>query len=162
MLITQESHTFPLTYLNFISFFFFEGVAHLAEGSSQARNQSGAVAASRHHSHSNVGPEPRLPPTPQAYGNARSLAHWARPGIKLKSSWILVRFITAEPPRELPSFYFCCLKFKNLNKDNMLVPHDLHAQISRYWMETFFLLSCSLLLFFPSSFIEIELTHSTV
>ena len=30
-----------------------------------------------------------------------SLTHWARPGIELKSSWILVRFITAEPRREL-------------------------------------------------------------
>ena len=66
---------FPRNLPKFYFFFFFEGVAHLAEGSSQARNPTGAVAASRHHSHSNVGPEPRLPPTPQAYGNARSLAH---------------------------------------------------------------------------------------
>ena len=36
-----------------------------------------------------------------AYGNARSLTHWARPGIEPASSWILVRFISAEPQREL-------------------------------------------------------------
>ena len=31
------------------------------------------------------------------HGNAQSLTHWARPGIEPKSSWILVRFVTAEP-----------------------------------------------------------------
>ena len=28
-----------------------------------------------------------------AYGNARSLTHWARPGIEPASSWFLVRFV---------------------------------------------------------------------
>ena len=28
------------------------------------------------------------------HGNTGSLTHWARPGIKLASSWILVRFLT--------------------------------------------------------------------
>ena len=32
-----------------------------------------------------------------AHGNARSLTHWARPGIEPKSSWILVGFVTTEP-----------------------------------------------------------------
>ena len=44
-----------------------------------------------------------------SYGNTRSLIHWASPGIKPKSSWILVRFITIEPQWELPkvwTFYF--------------------------------------------------------
>ena len=36
-----------------------------------------------------------------AHGNARSLAHWARPGIKPASSWILVRFTSTEPWQEL-------------------------------------------------------------
>ena len=36
-----------------------------------------------------------------AHSNATSLTHWARPGIKPASSWILVRFITAEPQQEL-------------------------------------------------------------
>ena len=37
-----------------------------------------------------------------AHGNAVSLIHWARPGIKPVSSWILVRFVSTEPQRELP------------------------------------------------------------
>ena len=41
-----------------------------------------------------------------AHGNTRSLTHWKRPGIEHASSWILVRFISAEPWRELP-----CLSF---------------------------------------------------
>ena len=32
-----------------------------------------------------------------AHGNAGSLTHKARPGIKPKSSWILVGLVTAEP-----------------------------------------------------------------
>ena len=37
-----------------------------------------------------------------AHSNAESLTHWVRPGIDPSSSWILVRFITAEPKQELP------------------------------------------------------------
>ena len=37
-----------------------------------------------------------------AHGNARSLTHWARPGIEPKSSGILVRFVSAVPQQELP------------------------------------------------------------
>ena len=36
-----------------------------------------------------------------ASSNARSLTHWARPGIKPTSSWILVGFISPVPWREL-------------------------------------------------------------
>ena len=35
-----------------------------------------------------------------AHGNARSLTHWWRPGIKPASSWILVRFVSTEPWQE--------------------------------------------------------------
>ena len=42
----------------------------------------------------------------RAHGNAGSLTHWASPGIKHTSSWILVRFVTAGPPWELPKFIF--------------------------------------------------------
>ena len=38
-----------------------------------------------------------------AHGKARSLTHWARPGIEPASSWILVGFITTEPWWELLS-----------------------------------------------------------
>ena len=35
------------------------------------------------------------------HGNAGSLIHWVRPGIESESSWILGRFISAEPRWEL-------------------------------------------------------------
>ena len=49
-----------------------------------------------------------------AHCNAGSLTHWLRPGIESASSWMLVRFVSAEPRQELPftSFYF-----RNRNKD---------------------------------------------
>ena len=33
-----------------------------------------------------------------ARGNTGSLTHWARPGSKPGSSWVLLRFISSEPP----------------------------------------------------------------
>ena len=38
-----------------------------------------------------------------AHGNARSLTHWARPGIEPVSSWILVGFVSDAPQWELPT-----------------------------------------------------------
>ena len=62
-------------------------------GDSQAGGQIGAVAAGLHHSHSNMG----------------SLTHWARPRIKPATSWLLVRFSSAAPRRQLPFIYlFIC------------------------------------------------------
>ena len=38
--------------------------------------------------------DPSCPATyTTGHGNAGSLTHWARPGIELMSSWILVRFV---------------------------------------------------------------------
>ena len=37
-----------------------------------------------------------------AHGNAISSAHWVRPGIEPKSSWLLVGFVAAEPRWEVP------------------------------------------------------------
>ena len=82
-------------FTRFFFFFAFFRATPTAYGSSQARGQIWATAVSLHHSHSNVGSEPHLRPTPQL------TAHRVRPGIKLVSSWILVRFITAEPQQEL-------------------------------------------------------------
>ena len=45
--------------------FAFSRAAPMAYGGSQTRGIIGAVAAGLHHSHSNVGSEPRLWPTPQ-------------------------------------------------------------------------------------------------
>ena len=63
-------------------------------GSSQARGQIRAAAASLHHSHS----------------NARSLTYWSRAGIKPISSWILVRFVTCQATAGTP--YFILWKFQ--------------------------------------------------
>ena len=46
-------------------FFAISWAAPTAYGGSQARGQIGAVATSLHQSHSNVGSEPHLQPTPQ-------------------------------------------------------------------------------------------------
>ena len=55
---------FILFYL-FICLFAISWAAPAAYGGSQARGRIGAVAASLHHSHSHVGSEPHLRPTPQ-------------------------------------------------------------------------------------------------
>ena len=65
--------------------FCFFRAAPTAYGDSQAWGLIGAIASSLHHSHSNIG----------------SFTHWARPGIKPTSSWILVGLVTAEPCQEL-------------------------------------------------------------
>ena len=39
-----------------------------------------------------------------APGNAGSLIYWVRPGIKLASSWVLVRFVTTEPQWALQDY----------------------------------------------------------
>ena len=49
----------------YLFIFVFSRAAPTAYGGSQARGPTGAVAAGLHHSHSNVGSEPRLRPTPQ-------------------------------------------------------------------------------------------------
>jgi len=45
-----------------------------------------------------------------SHANTRSLTHWARPGIKPQSPWILVRFVThwttVETPQEVFFFFF--------------------------------------------------------
>ena len=43
-----------------------------------------------------------------AHNNTRTLTHWARPGIKPGSSWILVGFVTAELQLELLLIHFKC------------------------------------------------------
>ena len=70
-----------------------------AYGSSQARGQIRATAASLRHNHKNVGSEPHLWPTPHSITG--SLTQWMRLGIEPVSSWILVRFISTEPQWEL-------------------------------------------------------------
>ena len=46
-----------------------------------------------------------------AHCNARSLTHWARPGIKPESSWILVGFVICWTMTGTPEKTICCLNF---------------------------------------------------
>ena len=62
----------------------------IADGSSQTKGRTGAAAAGLCHSHSNTG----------------SLTHGAGPKVKPSSSWILVKFLTTEPQRELLYLFF--------------------------------------------------------
>ena len=77
----------------YLFIYFFLRAAPTAYGGSQARGLMGTVAASLLHSHSNARSELCLQPTPQLMGNAGSLTHWTRPGIKPTSSRILAGFI---------------------------------------------------------------------
>ena len=85
LVIIFSSTRISYSFFFFAFFFFLFRTTLLAYGGSQARGRIRATAASLHHSHSNV----------------RSPTHWARPGIEPVSSWILVRFISAEPRWEL-------------------------------------------------------------
>ena len=79
-------------FLFFLPFYLFR-VAPMAYGSSQARGWIGATDASLHHSHSNIGSKLHLQPTPQLMAMPWSIMHWAMPGIKPTSSWILFGFV---------------------------------------------------------------------
>ena len=56
------------------------------------------------------------------YSSWQLPTHWARPGIMLVSSWILVRFITTEPQRELQAFPFWLLFEKFVPFLKTLIP----------------------------------------
>ena len=88
--------------LLYLFFFFFFLAAPLAYWTSQARSLIGAIAAGLCHSHSNTGSEPHLQPIPQAHGDAGSLTHWVRPGIKPASSWFLVGFVNCWATKGTP------------------------------------------------------------
>ena len=99
-----------------------------AHGSSKPRAQIRITAAGLHHSHSNTGSKSCLRPTYTiahsnaiiAHGNARSLTHQVRPGIKSASSRILVEFVSVVPQWELLKFLF----FNNRNISNYPLPSD--------------------------------------
>ena len=89
-------------------FFFFSlfRAVPLAYADLQTRGQIRATAAGLHHSHSNTASEQHLNPALYtAHGNARSLTHWARPGIESLTLWFLVGFISAAPQQELSKFF---------------------------------------------------------
>ena len=61
----------------------------MAYGGSQARGQQQQIWAA-------------FASSTTAHSNAGYLTHQARPEIEPASSWLLVRFVTTEPQRELP------------------------------------------------------------
>ena len=99
------SLNYILSYVHFICHFYFCLFMYLfilratptVHESSQARSQIKAAAASLHHSHS----------------HARSLTHWAGPGIEPASSWILVKFSYHWATTGTP--YVCLFKSSPLN-----------------------------------------------
>ena len=86
------------TFLKDILFF---RAARMEYGGSQARGRIGAIAASLHHS--NARSELHLWRQLMAMLDPY-LTHWARPGMELASSWILVRFVSTEPWQELQKY----------------------------------------------------------
>ena len=70
------------------------------------RGWIGVIAANLHHSHKQHRIQAVSATYTTAHGNARSLTHWARPGIKPVFSQILVRFTSTEPRWELQESVF--------------------------------------------------------
>ena len=78
------------TAVRFFFFFILFRAAPIAYGSSQARGQMGAAAASLCYSHSDTRSKWQLWPSLQVYSKARSLTHWVRLALKPASSRTLV------------------------------------------------------------------------
>ena len=87
--------------------------APMAYGSFQARSQIRAVVAAGQTT---------------AHSNARSLTDRARPAIKPVSSWMLVRFVSAEPRQELPKTHLNSLKGNFI----FICWNHVHRQIPKY------------------------------
>ena len=96
---SAHSRAFLLFFL-FCFFFFFSRAAPMAYGGSQARGWIGAVAMGLHHSQQH-GIQAASLTYATAHGNAGSLIHWMRSGIKPKTSWFLVGFVSTAPWQEL-------------------------------------------------------------
>ena len=67
-------------------------------------------------------------PTPQLTATPDILTRWTRPGVKPKSSWILVRFLTTEPRHELIpiSFYPWSISNHFIPYFQMVIQKKLH------------------------------------
>ena len=117
-----------------LSFYFFVfcifRTTPVAYAGSQARGRIRAVAAGL--IHSNMRSEPCTPYT-TAHGNARSLTHWKRPGIKPASSQMLVRFISAEPQWELHSLGF------QMRGESLITTYHASSIADSKWLELPFL-----------------------
>ena len=88
--------------------------SHMVYGGSQFRGPIRTVADGLCHSHSNARSKLCLQPTLQLTAMPDPLTHWARSGIEPVSSWLLDRFITTEPQRELSNFIYCITNEKKM------------------------------------------------
>ena len=105
-------------FLFFFCLFVFSRTAPTAYGGSQAKGHIGAIAAGPCQSHSNMGSKPCLQSTSQlTYGNARSLTHWARPGIEPTTSRFLVGFVNHRATTGTPEVmtFYCDYSNSALN-----------------------------------------------
>ena len=98
-------------------FFFFLGLCLWHMEVPRLGVKSELAATGLHHSRSNAGSKPGLQPTPQLMANTESPIHWAKPGVKPTSPWILVGFVFLAP-LELPHLHFKLgvLSGKNIQK----------------------------------------------
>ena len=75
-----------------------------------------------------------------AHTNSGSLTHWARPGIKPASSWILVGFVSAAPQWELPqpecymckSCYCVSTEAPGFSNTSLIILHQLEDKMKAH------------------------------
>ena len=124
----DEVSIFFRMYFCILTFFFLFRDIPVAYGSSQARGRIRAAAA---------GPTPQTQQlgiwaASMAYtiacGNARSLTHWAGPGIEPTSSWILVEFLTCWATMGTPVFWY----FKHSVR--LIFMHTFHLPLKSNFM----------------------------
>ena len=98
-LLLSNMHVFSLLGYFFFFFFCFLGPhpQHMEVPRLEVQSELQLLAYSTAIATSNLSLVCDLHHSTTAQGNARSLTHWARPGIKPVSSRMLVRFISEEP-----------------------------------------------------------------
>ena len=81
----------------FFVFFAFSRAAPSGYGGSQARGSNRSCSCQPTPEPQQLRIRAKSATYTTAHSNARSLTHWARPGIKPATSWFLVGFVSAEP-----------------------------------------------------------------
>ena len=104
--------------------FGFFRAAPVAYGGSQAMGRIRAVVPA--YATARAVPDPSWSVTYiTAHSNTRSLTHWARPGIEPASSWILVRFVSAEPCQEFHHTVLIIVALQHCLKSGRVMPPAL-------------------------------------